>query len=154
MCRAVTVFVELVQGCQQRDCAGALPVLCGERIGREAGRMRLVIIESPYAGDTPEEVAQNERYARACMRDCLRRGEAPLASHLLYTQPGVLDDADPEERALGITAGLAWARWASATAAYVDLGVTNGMRQGFAHARQLGRVVETRTLSSWRAGLR
>ena len=41
-------------------------------------------------------------YARACVADCLRRGEAPIASHLLYTQPGVLDDDVPEERAQGI----------------------------------------------------
>lgn len=68
--------------------------------------MRLVIIESPYAGPTPEAVAANVAYARACLLDSLRRGEAPIASHLLYTQ--VLNDLIPEERALGIAAGLAW----------------------------------------------
>jgi hypothetical protein len=46
--------------------------------------MRRVIIESPYSGDVETNVA----YARAALRDCLSRGEAPLASHLLYTQPG------------------------------------------------------------------
>lgn len=51
-------------------------------------RMILVIIESPYAGD----VDRNLEYLRAAMRDCLKRGEAPFASHALYTQPGVLDD--------------------------------------------------------------
>ena len=51
---------------------------------------RKVILESPYAGD----VETNLRNARAAMRDCLLRGEAPYASHLLYTQPGVLDDGD------------------------------------------------------------
>ena len=35
-------------------------------------------------------------YARACLRDSLLRGEAPIASHLLYTQPvASLDDSDP-----------------------------------------------------------
>ena len=43
--------------------------------------MRFVIIESPYAGN----VEENEEYARKCLRDCLMRGEAPFASHLLYT---------------------------------------------------------------------
>ena len=66
--------------------------------------MRLVIIESPYAGNVP----LNLLYLRACMRDCLSRGEAPFASHALYTQPGVLDDGDPAERAHGIEAGFAW----------------------------------------------
>lgn len=68
--------------------------------------MRLVIIESPYAGPTPEAVAANVAYARACLLDSLLRGEAPIASHLLYTQ--VLDDTVPVQRALGIAAGLAW----------------------------------------------
>ena len=39
--------------------------------------MKLVIVESPFAGDTE----RNIRYARACLADCLRRGEAPFASH-------------------------------------------------------------------------
>ena len=52
--------------------------------------MRRLMLKSPYAGD----IATNVDYARACLRDCLQRGEAPLASHLLYTQPDVLDDLD------------------------------------------------------------
>ncbi len=52
--------------------------------------MRRAIIESPFAGD----VERNVRYARAAMRDCLMRRETPYASHLLYTQEGVLDDAN------------------------------------------------------------
>lgn len=105
-------------------------------------RMRLVIIESPYAGD----VELNTRYARACVRDSLGRGEAPIASHLLYTQPGVLDDGIPEERAWGIDAGLAWRRVADATVVYTDLGETKGMRYGIAAAVESGVPVEYRTL--------
>lgn len=52
--------------------------------------MRRVIVESPYAGD----IERNMRYLRACLADCLRRGEAPFASHAIYTQPGVLDDSE------------------------------------------------------------
>ena len=39
--------------------------------------MRLVVVESPYAGD----VEANLAYLRRAMRDCLLRGEAPFASH-------------------------------------------------------------------------
>jgi len=70
--------------------------------------MKRVILESPYAGDTAEDVERNLTYAREALRDSLLRGEAPIASHLLYTQKGVLDDRIREERALGIAAGLAW----------------------------------------------
>lgn len=104
--------------------------------------MRLVIVESPFAGD----VERNVRYARACVKDCLRRGESPFASHLLLTQPGVLDDDDPEERAIGIAAGLAWGRVADATVVYADLGVSSGMAQGLRRANAEGRPVERRFL--------
>jgi len=82
-----------------------------------------VIVESPYAGD----VNYNTQYARACLRDSLERGEFPIASHLLYTQTGVLDDQKPEERKLGIDAGLAWRKVADYAVFYIDLGWSSGM---------------------------
>ena len=88
--------------------------------------MRRVIIESPYAGD----VEKNLRYLRAAMADSLSRGEAPFASHGLYTQPGVLDDTNPAERVLGIEAGFAWREVANATIVYADLGISPGMQSG------------------------
>lgn len=107
--------------------------------------MRLVILESPFAGD----VAKNIEYARAAVRDCLLRGEAPIASHLLYTQPGILNDDIPEERQHGIGAGLAWGRVAGATVVYIDRGISAGMRYGIARAHQEDRPVEYRSLSEW-----
>lgn len=85
--------------------------------------MRLVILESPYAGDIDRNVA----FARACLRDCLQRGEAPIASHLLFTQEGVLRDDVPGERRLGIDAGLEWYRAAEAAVFYLNLGESSGM---------------------------
>lgn len=108
--------------------------------------MKLVILESPYAGKTPEEIARNVDYARRCLRDSLLRGEAPIASHLLYTQPGVLRDEIPAERQHGIDAGLAWREVAHGTVVYMDLGITNGMAYGIEKARRSGRDVELRQL--------
>ena len=107
--------------------------------------MKLVIVESPYAGD----VERNERYARACLADCLQRGEAPFASHLLYTQPGVLDDTIIAERHLGIEAGLAWATMADLAAVYTDLGITAGMHIGIGRHTMQGREVQHRKLAGW-----
>ena len=108
-----------------------------------------MIIESPYAGDVERHV----RYARACLADSLARGEAPMASHLLYTQPGVLDDGDPTQRARGIAAGLAWGRCASATIVYADLGVSRGMHLGIEDARRHGRPIVWRWLGApWSSG--
>lgn len=104
--------------------------------------MRRVIVESPYAGD----IERNTRYLRACLRDCLLRGEAPFASHAIFTQPGVLRDEVPEERTHGIGAGFAWHAVADAIVFYVDLGVSSGMRLGARNAGRLGIAVEQREL--------
>lgn len=88
--------------------------------------MKRVIIESPYAG----EVGRNLLYVRACMHDSLLRGEAPFASHALYTQRGVLRDENIEERTRGIQAGFAWRTEGVLTAFYVDLGWSSGMHSG------------------------
>ena len=109
--------------------------------------MRLVVVESPYAGD----VSRNVAYARAALADCLSRGEAPFASHLLFTQPGVLDDTVPEERALGIAAGFAWAEHADAVVVYEDLGISRGMLAGIERAEKRGQPVERRSLPGWSA---
>lgn len=103
---------------------------------------RLVILESPFAGNQKKNV----EYARCCLRDSLTRKESPLASHLLYTQPGVLDDTIPEERHAGIEAGLAWGIHAELTVVYTDLGITPGMQQGIDRAKNEGREVIYRRL--------
>ena len=107
--------------------------------------MRLVVLESPYAGNVDRNVA----YARAAMADCLARGESPYASHLLFTQPGVLDDTIPEQRKLGIAAGFAWGRHADAVVVYEDLGVSSGMRAGIERAEAMGQPIERRSLPGW-----
>lgn len=103
---------------------------------------RRVIIESPFAGN----IEANLTYAREAMRDCLERGEAPYASHLLFTQPGILKDEEPEERTWGIEAGLTWGQLADVTVVYCDLGVTRGMELGIERAKLLGRPVEWRQI--------
>ena len=107
--------------------------------------MRLVILESPFRSSTPEQTAANVKYARRAMLDSLKRGESPLASHLLWLE--ILDDADPEERKAGIEAGLAWGRVADATVVYIDRGISHGMNQGIERALAEGRPVERRSLT-------
>lgn len=100
----------------------------------------LVIIESPFAGDVESNIA----YARKCVADSVHRGEAPIASHLLFTQPGILNDDIPGERALGIEAGLAWYRVADKCAVYADRGYSKGMTEGTKRAHSLGVPVTIR----------
>ncbi len=112
--------------------------------------MKLVIIESPFADKSPAGIKRNIRYLQAVMRDCLvNRGEAPYASHGLYTQPGVLRDEDPEERRCGMKAGFAWRRLADMTVVYTDLGISPGMKAGISHAEKHQVRVVYRTLPGW-----
>lgn len=104
----------------------------------------LVSIESPYAGD----VERNTLYARFCMRDSIiNHNEAPFASHLLYTQPNILNDCIPVEREIGITTGLEFTRMTEKTVVYTDLGITKGMEQAIKSAEENGTELEMRKLS-------
>jgi hypothetical protein len=125
--------------------------------------MRFVVVESPFAAGSltlPDgtvvslERETNVAYACACLHDCLtRHGEAPYASHLLYTQPGVLDDDIPEERRLGIQAGLEVSRLARLRLFYVDRGFSGGMRWALKYARGIGQPCEIRRLRGvWELG--
>ena len=104
--------------------------------------MKRVIIESPYAGN----IKRNLEYARACVKDSLLRGEAPIASHLLYTQEGILNDSISEERRLGIDAGLAWTEVAEAHIFYIDHGYSRGMEQARKIAEENNIPIEERTI--------
>lgn len=102
--------------------------------------MKIVILESPYGGS----VKLNILYARICALDSLYRDEAPMLSHLLYTQ--FLDDNVPKERALGITVGLAWRKVADKSVVYTDLGISDGMKHGIKVAKECGLEIEYRRI--------
>lgn len=79
-----------------------------------------VIIESPYAGD----IERNVKYLDECIRDSIKRGEFPFASHKMY--PGAL--SEETERQQGIETGYAWWEVAAAVIFYVDYGMSSGMK--------------------------
>lgn len=107
--------------------------------------MRKVIIESPYAGD----IKLHLKYLAACMQDCLYKGEAPMASHCMYTMEGVLNDNILAQRNLGILAGFHWRTSADATVVYTDLGISKGMQNGIADSIDKGVPVEYRLVPNW-----
>ena len=102
--------------------------------------MLKVVIESPFTGD----LVRNVKYARLCLADSLRRGEAPFLSHLLY--PLVLDDNDPKQRKQGIKAGLEWGRKADLRAVYIDYGISEGMEMGIKDAQKHKQRIEYRRI--------
>lgn len=112
--------------------------------------MALVVIESPFAGRgwwLFNFIRRwiNVLYARRCMADAFARFEVPFASHLLYTQRGVLDDNKPRER--GIDGGFEWAYHGDARVFYLDRGFSYGMRLAERHAYMVGQKIIYRSLT-------
>jgi len=89
--------------------------------------MKLVSIQSPYAGNIERNVA----YARRALRDSLDLGEVPFASHLLYTQ--VLRDESPE-RQRALECDHAFLAKCDLVAFYADFGISPGMDEAMAKA--------------------
>lgn len=94
-----------------------------------AVRMRRVTIESPFRAWAGVSEISHTDYLRRALSDAFDRGEAPFASHMFYTP--LLDDADPNQRALGMAAGHAWASMSDVHAFYLDMGFSAGMFEGF-----------------------
>lgn len=105
---------------------------------------RLVCVESPYRATDAFTLEQHKTYAEYAMQDCFKRGEAPFASHLLYTP--ILDDDCLPERLQGIEAGLLWGVHCDFVASYRDMGLSEGMRQAEEHWGKLGKRIERRTI--------
>jgi len=104
--------------------------------------MKRVVIESPYAG----AVEANLEYLQECIRDSLSRGEAPFASHQMYTD--ALDDRVPEQRKLGINAGFIWWVEAELIVFYLDHGMSDGMAAAKLRCTKTGIPFEERYLYS------
>lgn len=101
-----------------------------------------VWIESPYsANPIPADVLdknrwwdivveRNEMIARSLHRFAALKGFSPSCSHLLLTQKGILDDKNPAERSIGISAGLDWQDVCDELWVFTSYGISKGMRQG------------------------
>jgi hypothetical protein len=94
--------------------------------------IRTVFIESPYSGDIPANTA----YARKCVMDSLKRGEAPVALHLLYTalpDGEFVSDSTPVEGMPGREKCLERCRAVrnkqDLVVFYIDKGWSHGMKQ-------------------------
>lgn len=106
--------------------------------------MKLVIVESPYGSTIQADRYRNVQYTHEACRDCLMRGESAWGSHIIWTQ--FLDDSIPEERNLGILAGLAWSRVADYHAFYTDRGWSNGMLTALQHCLDNQKAFRIRSL--------
>lgn len=115
-----------------------------------------VFILSPFKGTETNNFADNISYAVSATHDCLEKGEAPFASHILYTCGFDEDnnitfnddtiETDSIGRAWSIRAGLDWLDVSDKVVVYTDKGITEGMYQGIAHAKRNNKPIEYRSL--------
>jgi len=110
--------------------------------------MLRVILESPLSAVTRAAIEFNKDYAKRAMRDSLKRGEAPFASHLLFDQPGLLDELKGSDRILGMAAGQAWYPVAEKIVVYEDYGISPGMQAGIDFGVKLNLPVEYRRIDN------
>lgn len=110
--------------------------------------LRFVDVESPYRGKNQEEVKRNILYAKACVEDSVSRGEFPIASHLFFNQPGILDyDVEKEgEKETWLGKTIAEYLPDIVTVVYQDLGKSKGMLKAIDEANIQGRQIEYRNV--------
>ena len=119
--------------------------------------LRVTVYESPFAARTFDQFARHVAYIRLLTRlGAQLYGEAAIASHMIWTQPGVLRDDDPEERALGIDCGLAVALLACnghvGHVYWTDLGWSGGMLRSAESMRERGLPINERSLIATMGG--
>jgi hypothetical protein len=95
--------------------------------------MRRAYLISPFSGDTTRNIA----YALKAMHYLFAIGYSPYASHILFAASGCLDDSDAKDREFGMAAGYAFLSTCEVAFAFMDLGVSRGMRSDLDAARRL-----------------
>ncbi len=95
---------------------------------------KLCYICSPYKGDTE----RNAKYAAALTRAAIMKGYTPITPHLYITQ--ALDDRNPQERALGMEAGLHLLEPCEAIMIGGLYGISEGMRREIEVAHRTGKT--------------
>jgi hypothetical protein len=85
-----------------------------------------IFICSRLKGRTPKEKAKFAERARYLCRKVMLLGGIPMAPHVYFTE--FLDDANPEERQMGIELGHEWMRSCDALLYDATLGESEGMQ--------------------------
>ena len=94
--------------------------------------MKTAYICSPYSGDTK----RNKQYARELTARAIQLGYAPITPHLYITEG--LDDNDPEQRELGLNAGIALLSVCDIIIVGIKYGISDGMEREIFKARRAG----------------
>jgi hypothetical protein len=121
----------------------------------------LTLVESPFKGrgktlavgsyEAQTDARLNRDYVRELCRCVAIRGDIPFASHIFCTE--FLHDDVVEERAYGINIGFEWGKHAQQTVVGIDRGMSGGMLDAVANARDSNRPIVWLSLERWKERL-
>lgn len=111
----------------------------------KSARMTALLV-TPFMAEDPSNASKMNRYAVRATKDSLNKNEAPLASHLFFSE--VLNVKNPIERDIGLQSQLMWMRGAKVVVVYMDFGVTPAMQTVINAATQLSKRIEYRTIGA------
>ena len=102
----------------------------------------MIYICSPYRANTEEQLQKHIEYARELTRAELLAGRCPVAVHLYMTQ--CLDEDKPEERSIGLAAGIGASHHCHKMVVGKRFGISEGMSGEIRTAEELGIEIEYR----------
>ncbi len=105
---------------------------------------KLVIIECPYGTEDASMRDQYARYAKKCLQDSLKRGEAPFAGQLFYSS--LLNDHVQAEKDVGLVSHMSWIAVADIVAVYTDMGLSTSMQMAINVAIIKNKRIEYRSI--------
>ncbi len=108
--------------------------------------MKVIYVCSPFRGDTKEEGQRNVDYAVELTAELLRTMYYPITPHLYIT--ACLNDADPEERRIGMDAALALLDKCDAVMVGIRYGISEGMAAEITKAKRMGIPIFTHSDSN------
>lgn len=98
--------------------------------------MRKVYVCSPYRAEDDAQLDRNIDYAQMLTKQAIAAGLAPITPHLYMTQ--CLNENKPEERAAGMSAGLALLESCDFIMVGIEYGISEGMSGEIKRADELG----------------
>lgn len=108
--------------------------------------LKMVVLETRFVSKDIKTMIMYRKFTLACIRGCLKRGEALYASHMMFAETNTLDEFSAEELTLGMVAGFLWSNQATKTVVYTDLGIGKGIAKGIETAKLNSKEIEYKTL--------
>lgn len=108
---------------------------------------RTALVLTPFMSEDPAKKDMFYRYAKRAVKDCLNRGEAPLASHIFFYE-FFNNNLIQTERDMGFISQVSWIKDCDMVVVYMDFGITQAMKAALDVAKLKNRRIEYRLITA------